>query len=75
MYRRSHITRYLLCFRLGRSPVCPKLLVRFYSDASYHFTFLRLSVGVEKCEVRGLFQAGYLGFLWSINGVPTLKRI
>ena len=65
----------LLCFRLGRSPVCPKLLVRFYSDASYRFTFLRLSVGIEKREVRGLFQAGYLDFLWSISGVPTLKHI
>ena len=65
----------LLCFRLGRSPVCPKLLVRFYSGASYRFTFLRLSVGVEKHEVRGLFQAGFLSFLWSICGVPTLKCI
>ena len=55
--------------------MCPKLLVRFYSDASYHFTFLRISVGVEKREIWDLLRAGYISFLWSISGVPMLKSI
>ena len=41
----------LPCFGLEWTPVLPKLLVRFYSDASYRFTFLRMSVGVEKREL------------------------
>ena len=65
----------LLCFRLEWTPVHPKLLVRFYSDASYCFTFLRISVGVEKCEIWDLLGAVYISFLWSNSGVPTLKCI
>ena len=62
-------------FRLELTPVHPKLLVRFYSDASYRFTFLRISVGVEKHEIWGLLRAGYISFLWSNSGVPVLKCI
>ena len=62
----------LPCFRLEWTPVRSKLVVRFYPDASYCFTFLRISVGVQKHEIWDLLGAVYISFLWSNSGVPLL---
>ena len=65
----------LPCFRLEWTPVHLNLLVRFYSDASYCFTFLRISVGVEKREIWDLLRAVYISFFMVKYGVPMLKCI
>ena len=57
------------------NPSLSKIAGHTYSDASYGFIFLRISVGVEKHEVWDLLRAGYIGFLWSNSGVPTLKYV
>ena len=47
--------------------------ILFWCQVPFHISEIKCRF--EKREVRGLFQAGYLGFLWSICGVPTLKHI